>query len=43
MTGKRNNVVYLSSGKVNVLVWLHTVYLEQVYGIYTPRLGGWAW
>jgi hypothetical protein len=37
----KNNLVYLSNGPQHIAVWFHFIYLDRIYGVYTPRLGGW--
>lgn len=38
---RHKNLVHFSR-IVHVRVWMHELYLERCYGVYVPRLGGWA-
>lgn len=40
MSGK--NEIRFEDRTLHVHAWMHEYYLERVYGVHTPRLGGWA-
>lgn len=40
---KGKNYVHLPNEILHVRVWMNRIYLNEIYGIHTPRLGGWAW
>jgi hypothetical protein len=39
---RSKNQIHFEHETLHVRVWMHWYYLEHVYGVYTPRLGGWA-
>ena len=41
---KLGGYVYMhpSGERVPLAKWLHDKYLTEIYGVYTPRLGGWS-
>ena len=41
---KFGGYVYLSGSgeRVHINVWLHHIYLTEIYGVYTPTMGGWS-
>ena len=40
MNGK--NMVHLADERVHVRLWMHRIYIAEIYGIHIPRLGGWT-
>jgi hypothetical protein len=41
-TMKGTNQIHFPAERLHIRYWMHLVYMRECYGVYVPRLGGWA-
>lgn len=39
---RHKNQIHFKHERLHVLLWMHRIYMNECYGRYVPRVGGWA-